>query len=501
MVSAKRTSPCLHVARVFNPCFHRLQTGATPLAAALVAAFFLIGPEAARAGGPDASEYAKGSGYKFLNLRYDEDFRYFDEDPEAYASDARNRLKNIHLGENWRLDLGGEFRARIEGRSNPMFGRERRTQNTQQNYRWLFHANIRKGDAFRIFVQGIASHVEDRDGPIQPQNENHGDLQQLFFDWRFLGEETPLTLRLGRQELQYGNSRFVGPLEWVSNRRRFEAVKLFYEGQAWNIDAFFAKPVAWERAPADHADEEVDFYGLYTTYKGVEDHGVDIYFFALEDKGDKLNPNFRAGDMDVYTLGTRIWGRSGPLDYNTELTGQWGHWARDDIRAWSWVLDLGYTFDHTWRPRVSTGIDMTSGDNDPFDRTVGTLNPLFPFNNVCVGYLDLIGRSNMNYTYLGVDAWPVPNKLKTSLFYNAFWLQAQEDFLYDAGGGRVLRDPTGRSGKELGHEIDVALEWIISEHSSLWLAYAYFFTDNYIDRLIASTDDPQLFIVQYQYKF
>jgi hypothetical protein len=481
------------------------------------------------AGGPSTADYKKGDPHKFLNLRYDEDFRYFDEDREAYESDPRNRIKNIHLGEAWRLDLGGEFRVRVEARSNQTFGRTPRTQNTQQNYRWMLHANLRHGDLFRVFVQGIVAHVENPDGPFQPTQENHGDLQQLFFDWRFLGEQTPLTLRLGRQELEYGASRFVGPIEWVSTRRRFDAAKIYYEGDLWNIDAFYAKPVIVERVGGDNYNEDTDFYGLYSTYKGIDFHGIDLYFFALDDKGHSFNQNGRAGDRDIYTIGARFWGNtggmreevppedidrrpqtacptcgsggSGTFDYNTELTGQWGHWAGDEIDAWSWALDLGYTFDHPWRPRIGTGIDMTSGDKDPFDRTVGSLNPLFPFNNVCIGFLDLMGRSNINTTYVGLDVWPVPDKVKASIFYHAFWLDAEQDAFYNAGGAGVLRDRTGRSGKQLGQELDLGIEWLISDYSSLWLAYSYFFTDNYIDTLVPGSDDPQLFLLQYQYKF
>jgi hypothetical protein len=487
----------------------------------------------ALASGPSAADAKKGSGSKFFNLRYDEDFRYFDDDREAYESDWRNKFKNIPIGSDWRLDIGGEFRFRLDARSNAFFGLESHSQNTQQHYRWMLHANLRQGDLFRVFVQGIFAHVEDRDGTFLPTQENHGDLQQLFFDLRIFGEDIPLTLRVGRQELDYGYSRWVGPLEWTSNRRRFDAVKLFYEGESWNIDAFYAKPVVVSRKQRDQFDSDVDFYGLYTSYKGIPNHGLDFYFFAIDDTGDRTNPNGNSGDRDIYTLGARFSGKIGEIqhnhgsdegdgeqsegddataesctvcgwgifDYNTELAGQWGHSAGDTIQAWSWNIDLGYTFDHPWRPRLGMGFDLTTGDGNPNDSRVETFDQLFPFNNVCLGYLDLIGRQNMVMTYVGLDAWPVENKIKTSLTFHSFWLHESEDFLYTAGGGGFLRDASGRGGREVGQEIDISLEWIIDEYSSVWLAYAHFFHGPYVSDVVDGADQPSIFLVQYQYRF
>ncbi|NOT02068.1 MAG: alginate export family protein [Phycisphaerales bacterium] len=495
------------------------------MAMASIAAIVIgVLPVRVHAGGPSAADYRKndGSGAKYFNLRYDEDFRYFDEQPELRDSDFRNRLKNIHLGDEWRLDLGGEFRLRLDARSNQAFGFDRRTQSTKQNYRWLLHANVRHGDLFRVFVQGVFNHVEDQDSPFEPTQENRGDIQQLFFDVRFPGEDVPLTLRVGRQELSYGANRWVGPLEWTSNRRRFDAVKLFYEHELWNIDAFYAKPVVVQRNQRDRWDEDVDFYGLFATYKGIPGHGLDFYFFALDHTGNVINPNGRSGDQDVYTFGSRFWGHTRPtdgdgdrpqstcptcgsggrgaVDYNTELAGQFGHSAGDRIQALSWNFDLGYTFDVPWKPRLGVGFDLTTGDDDPDDGTVGTFNQLYSYNNVCIGLLDLVGSQNMYMTYVGLDAWPIENKIKTSLVFHSFWLFAEEDAFYNAGRGVNLRDPTARSGRELGHELDIAVEWIINPNSSVWTSYSYFWTDNYINNL-SPGDDPQLFLVQYQYRF
>src|SRR5262245_19453727 len=42
---------------------------------------------------------------RFFNLRYDEDFRYLDEFPELRDQEPRLWLKNLHAGDDWRVDF------------------------------------------------------------------------------------------------------------------------------------------------------------------------------------------------------------------------------------------------------------------------------------------------------------------------------------------------------------------------------------------------------------
>ena len=440
-------------------------------------------------------------GPKYLNLRYDEDFSYLDGEPESYEEDFFDPIKNIHLDDDWRLTLGGEFRFQLHHETNKAFGATEPPSDTFQLYRFLLHADLRYKKLFRVFAQGIQAINEERSLAPRGIDENKWDVHQLFFDIRLLGEELPLTLRVGRQELQYGNERFVSPLEWASVRRRFDAVKLFAHGEKWNVDLWYAKPVVVQRKQRDRYNEDVDFYGAYVTYKGIPRHGLDFFFFAIDDTGNRINPNGKAGDRSVYTLGSRFWGTTGNFDYEAELAGQWGHWAGDTVQAWSWSIDGGYTFaDTAWKPRVGAGFDWASGDDDPLDGKVGTFDQLFPLGHKYFGFLDLIGRQNMTALNLNVAAWPVAKKVKTAIAYHAFWLHENKDALYNAGGGATRRDPTGFSGTEVGHEIDMTVAWNIDRHQKVLLGWSHFFQSDFIHNTGIS-EDADLFYLQYAFKF
>ncbi len=271
--------------------------------------------------------------------------------------------------------------------------------------------------------------------------------------------------------------------------------------EKWDVDLWYAKPVIVQRKQHDRYDEDVDFYGAYTTYRGIPRHGLDLYLLGIDDVGDRRNPNGKNGDRNNYTMGSRFWGKTAGFDYETELAGQWGHWAGDTIHAWTWAIDGGYTFeDIAWDPRLGTGFDWASGDSRPGDNKVGTFDQQFPLGHKYFGFLDLIGRQNITDANVNLSAWPVEKTVRAALAYHAFWLSDEQDALYDATGAPGRHDPTGHSGTEVGHELDVTLTWKLDVHSSLLFGYSHFWDSDFIINT-GSSEDADLFYIQYAFRF
>ncbi len=438
---------------------------------------------------------------KYLNLRWDEDFSYLDGPADSYQSDFFDPIKNIHLNDDWRLSLGGEFRFRLEAETNKGFGATEPAEDTFHLYRYMVHADLKLRDVFRVFAQAVAAFDEDRDLAPRGIDENRWDVQQLFFDVSPFGNAVPWTVRVGRQDLLYGKERFVSPLDWANTRRRFDGVKVFGRYKTFNLDFWFVKPVLVQRKQSDRFNEDFDFSGAYFTYKAIPRHGIDVYIFSVNDRGNARNPNGRRGDRTVHTIGSRFWGKTAGFDYETELAGQWGTWAGDTVQAWSWTLNGGYTFANVaYKPRLGAAFDYASGDHDPLDRAVQTFDQLFPLGHAYFGYLDLVGRKNIMDAQANFSAWPVKGKVKTSIAYHAFWLAEPEDALYNAAGRAVRRDPLGKSGREVGHELDVTVKWKLNVHSALLLGYSHLWDSDFI-RQTGRSENADLIYVQYGFKF
>lgn len=441
-------------------------------------------------------------GPKLLGFRFDEDYRYLDGPEGSYRPDFFDPLKNIHINDDWRLDVGGEFRVRMDAAYNLGVGTDNPIQDTYQLYRYMTHFNLHYKDSFRTFVEIASMSDEDRELPDRPGDENKFSLQQAFLDFKPLGGGAPLTVRVGRQELEYGDGRFVATPGWGNTRRRFDAVKAFWKDDDWQLDLFYAKPVSpIRRTKFDSFDEEYDLYGAYFTYSKHPALNVDAFFLAQDVTADRTNPNGRIGDMDRYTLGARLYGNTDGFDYNAYLAGQWGHWAKDRISASNFGLDGGYTWKNvTWKPRIGAGFDWSSGDRDPYDKTVETFDPVFPFGHKYLGYDDLFYRQNLQEALVSLSAWPVPDKVRAEIAYHAFWLASDQDAWYRVGGSPRRRDVTGSSGNELGDEIDVTLDWKLDIHQAVQFTYAHFFHGNYVSAT-GPNDDSEVFYLQYQFKF
>ncbi len=302
-----------------------------------------------------------------------------------------------------------------------------------------------------------------------------------------------------------GNQRLVSPLPWGNTRRRFDGVKLFWRGEHFDVDAWYVKALPVSRAlgyhrKPDEYNEDFDFYGLYTTYKSIPNHGIDVYFLAQRRTDDTRNANGTVGDLSLYMFGTRFWGKTGPWDYETEWGGQWGKYAGETVQAWMLTGDGGYTFAQCpWTPRLGAGMDYASGDDDPTDNVHQTFNQFFPLGHKYLGWMDLVGRQNIIDARVHLTLKPL-EKLTTNLVYHAFWLDETADGLYNAGGGLVRRVPSGRTSHELGHELDLTFAYSLDVHSSVLLGWSHFWGDNFITSS-GPSEDADLFYFQYLLKF
>lgn len=440
-------------------------------------------------------------GPKYQNIRQDEDFSYLGGEPGTYKTDMWDTLKWIDLGGDWRLTLGGQVRLRYESERNKAFGFVSPREDSFLLHRTFIHADLKYDDWLRFFIQGKFAHVRDRDRAAGLAGmEDHADIHQGFADITTLIMENRVTFRLGRQELQYGAQRLISPLDWGNIRRTFDGVKAFTVTDKWRVDAFAVRPVLGGRRNLDKHDENVDFYGLYSTYKGSKSLAHDFYFLVLDNDNIVANSNGVSGTRTLYTPGTRLWGTCDNWDYEAELGAQFGTFAGDRVRAWMGTAGGGYTFtDREWQPRLGLLYDYASGDNDPTDGTHETFNQHFPLGYAWFGYLDLVGRSNIHAIKAQLKVKP-SKKVTAWADFHVFYADQDKDALYSAGGAAGRRSLTGTGSQSIGQELDLAAKVVLDVHTAALLGYSYMWTGNFIDAT-GTDDNPSLVYAQVEYKF
>jgi hypothetical protein len=148
--------------------------------------------------------------------------------------------------------------------------------------------------------------------------------------------------------------------------------------------------------------------------------------------------------------------------------------------------------------------DWASGEQDPTaGHTDSTFNQLFPFGHYYFGYLDLVGRQN-------IEDWNVqlacfPTKWITAGIQNhRFELVSSRDALYNAGGVALRRDPTGRAGRDVGDEIDVFANFHLTTHQDLLIGFSELFEGSFLQQTNPAGNpvgSPELYYVQYSFKW
>ena len=171
-------------------------------------------------------------------------------------------------------------------------------------------------------------------------------------------------------------------------------------------------------------------------------------------------------------FGARFFGAAAGWDWDWEALGQFGSFAQEDIRAWGLTTDTGYTVDLAgWKVRIGMKADIGSGDRNPRDTTLGTLNPLFPklayFNQAA-----LLGPSNVMDLQPSLSLAPT-ERLKLTVGYDLVWRTTTADAIY-TGVGVPIAGTAGRPGKFTGSQLSVDLSWLVDRHVEIGLGYVHF---------------------------
>jgi hypothetical protein len=430
---------------------------------------------------------------------FNADFRYLDK-KDNKQNDLFDPLKRIHCGENWMFSFGGEERLRWENLTDyRLTGRD----NSYLLYRTRLLGDLWYRDQFRIYAEYIDAAISFQDLPPQLVDQNRSDFLNLFFDLKICEwGDAPVYVRGGRQELLFGSERLISPLDWVNTRRTFEGVRLFRHSDQFDADFFWVQPVIPNRAHFDSVDWKANFSGAWFAYRPAKGRVLDWYYLNLDGaRPVAAGEGGVLGAYNVNTIGSRYHGDCHNVLWDVEGMYQFGSWSSQSISAGAYTVELGYNWaDWSMTPQFWIGYDWASGDWHPGQTgTHGTFNQLFPFAHPYFGYLDLVGRQNINDFNMQLAMFPT-KWIITWLQFHIFRLDSDKDALYAANGARLRQDPTGRAGGEVGNELDFATNFHLSAHQDLLIGYSKLFAGSFI-RQTGNPGSPELFYIQYSFKW
>lgn len=337
------------------------------------------------------------------------------------------------------------------------------------------------------------------------------DLHQAFVTVGNL-KEFPLSAKVGRQELSYGEECLVGAFGWNNIGRVFDAAKVRWQADWVGVDLFAGRVVIPEDGQFNVSNDYDWFSGVYASSAKLPKHTVDAYFFARNASSEAAtaepSPQFpQPSARDIYTFGARLKskpGELGPWDYLFDAAGQFGDFrdpragASEDRlghEAFMLVAQSGYTFREAWAtPRLGFEYAFGSGDRDPQDRRHQTFENLFPTNHKFYGYGDFLSLQNLHNMRLILQGKPHPH-VSVAVEGHLFWLAETGDSFYNAGGvARGGTAPTPGTGYGVnpsydpfvGSELDVIAGWAMTRFAQLEAGYTHFFHGEYVAESLAA---------------
>jgi hypothetical protein len=393
------------------------------------------------------------------------------------------------------LDVGGQLRLRYhhevamgQDAEDPNVTRFEDTEHDFLLTRLRLYSNWKMSDDARLYVEGILADVTDDNGTYEPRpiDRNFGDFLNAFID---LGLTDRSTVRVGRQELLYGEQRLVSPLEWANTRRTFEGVKLITKHDDWAIDGFYTHLVPVIPNRLDEADYKQPFYGTYATYTGVKDQIWDLYYLGY----DNRHPGSITSDFSLHTFGSRIRVERGVWLYESEGGVQVGRQSGLglDQDAGFATAGIGRRLpDYAWKPVVWVFYDYASGDAPGGD--FNRFNDLFPLGHKYFGFIDAVRRQNIESPNVQMTMFP-HEKLELFLWYWYFQSNTANDIVPSIGG----TPPQSTDSKDFGQELDLYARHIMGPRSNILYGWSHFWRGN----KILAPKDADFFYVQWELNF
>jgi Alginate export len=280
----------------------------------------------------------------------------------------------------------------------------------------------------------------------------------------------PLSLRIGRQPVSWGEGRLLGIADWSPAGRSLDAVR----AQAPVGDGAFELLAA---SLSDPTTAPLVAYGeLFGARAQWAIHplfAAEAYVLARLAQAEPPAPASNSVRGQTYTGALRLHGDSHAWTWGVEAAYQLGHVedSHQARQAWAAAGHLAHTFERVMLlPSLGVGASYATGDDG--GSTYRAFDPILPDVHAWHGAMDLFSWSNEKEANARVAIAPwtdataaVEYRYASLVRTGGAWTTAYGIPLGPAGA------PSGNTSADLGHEIDGVLTW--SPWSSIELTAGY----------------------------
>ena len=370
-----------------------------------------------------------------------------------------------------KFKVGLQYRVRDESRMHLNFadadGNSANPSMIGQRARFGLSADVKDAGSVVVEVQDVrdwgseaVAGKPDADPTQNDYNADALDVHQAYGLWKVTDA---LSLKLGRQEINFDNERLVGASDWKHQGRAFDAALLQYQSGAITARVFFSilTKAGMGDAAAPHTTTK-DFGGLHLHHDLMPEFNPSLVFLVNADP---------AAGQKMFTAGTTFKGAVSDLSYEGEFYYQGGDKTKA-VKQKAMMFGANATYSMAgvaMKPTVGAHVDYLSGDDDATDDESKAFDTLFGTNHKFYGFQDKFlvmgaplgagGTAGAGLMDVGPTVTLVPvEKLNVRLDWHVF--QTAED---TAGGEKAL-----------GNEFDLTVKYPLNALTTLQGGFSMF---------------------------
>jgi len=357
----------------------------------------------------------------------------------------------------------------------------------QNDFRTTFHPNKDRWELYTTFVE----------------------LTDLF--------DSGVGIKAGRQVISYGDCRIFGPGEWGnSGAWIWDALKLSWKFGRGFLDVYYGRTMVHEvnRFSFNHRHgyESLGLYGHVAILNGpatlfieptifTKDDGHE--FYTGEKKGFYRQPDGtrvtykKEGDLDSWYGGGRVFASFRSFELGGTFLKEEGRFARDDLDAYGYHAMVACRFQAPWKPRLAVEYSYASGDSNPNDGDHETFQAAFGARDKMYGRMNLFHWRNLKDLEANLEVKPF-TWLHVKAEVHRFQLAERKDAWYL--NQKLYRDPTGRSGDDVGKEFDIVFTCRLFPKNTFMAGCGHFWPDEFAEKT-ASRKQANWVFLQWEYTF
>jgi len=301
---------------------------------------------------------------------------------------------------------------------------------------------------------------------IRNPNEEFFEIHDLFIEFKDLLVDS-LTIKSGRQKINFGDKRIFGPGEWGNTGNwTWDAVKLSYTNNNNYVSAFVGgtKIHDPEKTSIPFANTEFWGGGVYAHYHLPNIINIEpFYAYKTAGSADYINTL----SFHRHWTGMRLFHHDyHSFVYDFTIVKEFGQENTQHIDAYAYMAQIGYQFKSLFsKPILSFRRSYASGGT--VRNKIKTFDPVYGSRDSYYGRMNLVKWSNIADNEIVLEIFPI-KKMSIEITYNNFRIPSPYNVT-------LLKTIQLKSGEHyLGDELDIFISYKKFKHFKFIGAFGYF---------------------------